>query len=94
MHGHAVEVAVLQKQQARRRLTPRCASPHPLTSPQCTAANVVQSGPLKGGCAAMAIQYDLLNGLQADTQLGTAGGRRPGRHCLLARWPVWVQAPV
>ncbi|KAL4441880.1 hypothetical protein ABPG77_003796 [Micractinium sp. CCAP 211/92] len=46
------------------------------TGAVCNSTSLVQTGALAGGCSAMTIQYDRIEGNEADTQLGGAG--RPG----------------
>ncbi|KAL4433915.1 hypothetical protein ABPG75_000356 [Micractinium tetrahymenae] len=43
------------------------------TGAVCNATSLVQTGPLAGGCTAMTIQYDRVDGNEVDTQLGGAG---------------------
>lgn len=43
---------------------------------QCNATSLVQTGPLAGGCTAMTIQYNLVQGKEADTKISNAGGAR------------------
>ncbi|KAL4433916.1 hypothetical protein ABPG75_000357 [Micractinium tetrahymenae] len=43
------------------------------TSAVCNATSLVTTGPLAGGCTAMTIHSDQVDGREADTRLGTAG---------------------
>lgn len=51
---------------------------------QCNSSSTVASGKYKGACLSVVIQYDLVQGQQADTKVGGAGER----HRAAADWMV------